>query len=126
MIIHCFFDITRDGYFFSKPVQRLVLLDWHLYKTIDLLFYTIAIYLLTRIAKNIEFYVIGIFIFRWGVNEYFWNIIDKNYNYKNEFMGLSAWNAAFFIIGGFLFPLISRSILNHLIKNKKGEFFENE
>jgi len=114
MLLHAFFDVLRDGYFFSSSIRKLIIIDWHGIKTLEMIFFAISIvFLLYGMKRDWEF-IIGLFIFRWGACEYFWNILDKSYAYNTKFMGLSAWRAIFIMIAGIILPIISQGIFNVL------------
>lgn len=110
MLAHAFFDVLRDGFFFSPSIKKLIIIDWHGIKTIAIIFFALSIVCLLRAMKKDWEFVIGLCVFRWGACEYFWNILDKNYAAGTEFMGLTAWLAGVAMFSGFILPMLSKRI----------------
>ena len=122
MVIHSLFDVLRDGY-----LTNHISINWNIVKSCDLIFLIISV-LFVWIGLNKEFeFFIGLFILRWGVWEYFYNVFNISMTPGKRFLEISAWGGVGIAVVGFLFPLMYQRVFikvynSMILKSKKENF----
>ena len=114
MILHSFFEVLRDGNFYSENIKKLVVVDWHIIKIIALVSLTIAAILIWLFYRTNWKFIISILLLKWGSYEFFWNILDDQYVKTSHFMALSLRTSIIIIVISCTIPLFLNYFLTKL------------